>query len=64
MPPAQTDACRRPEPASPISDPDLLGLIRRVLVALPLPGGYRKIRARLRRQRGVQVSGKTGAAAA
>jgi hypothetical protein len=49
----------RPGPATTISDPDLLGLIRQVLVAAPVAGeGYRKVRARLRREHGVRVSGK------
>jgi transposase InsO family protein len=49
----------RPGPATSISDPDLLGLIRQVLVASPFAGeGYRKVRARLRREHQVQVSGK------
>jgi putative transposase len=49
----------RPGPATSISDPDLLGLIRQVLVASPFAGeGYRKVRARLRRELGVHVSGK------
>src|SRR5215211_405061 len=49
----------RPGPATSISDPDLLGLIRQVLVASPFAGeGYRKLRARLRRELGVHVSGK------
>jgi putative transposase len=49
----------RPGPASSISDPDLLELIRRVLLASPFAGeGYRKVRARLRREHGVHVSGK------
>jgi putative transposase len=49
----------RPGPTTSISDPDLLGLIRRVLVASPFAGeGYRKVRARLRREHGVQVGGK------
>jgi putative transposase len=49
----------RPGPTTLISDADLLGLIRRVLVASPFAGeGYRKIRARLRREHGVRVSGK------
>jgi putative transposase len=49
----------RPGPATSISDPDLVELIRRVLVASPFAGeGYRKVRARLRRGHGVQVSGK------
>ena len=41
----------RPGPATSISDPDLVGLIRQVLVASPFAGeGYRKVRARLRRE--------------
>jgi putative transposase len=49
----------RPGPATSISDHDLLELIRRVLVASPFAGeGYRKVRARLRREHGVHVSGK------
>jgi putative transposase len=49
----------RPGPATSINDPDLLGLIHQVLASSPFAGeGYRKVRARLRRQHGVQVSGK------
>ena len=49
----------RPGPATSIGDHDLLQLIRRVLHASPFAGeGYRKVRARLRREHGVQVSGK------
>jgi transposase InsO family protein len=49
----------RPGPATSISDHDLLRLIRQVLVASPFTGeGYRKVRARLRREHGVHVSGK------
>ena len=48
----------RPGPAPPIGDQELLGLIRQILVASPFAGeGYRKVRARLRREHGVQVSG-------
>jgi putative transposase len=55
----RTDPLVRPGPATSISDPDLLGLIRQVLVASPFAGeGYRKVRARLRREHQVQVSGK------
>jgi hypothetical protein len=63
---ATADAGGRPGPVPSISDSDLLvGLIRRVLDASPCAGeGYRKVRARLGREHGVQVSGKTGAAAA
>ena len=46
-------------PVGAIGDTDLLGLIRQVLLACPFAGeGYRKVRARLRREHGVQVSGK------
>ena len=49
----------RPGPATPISDEQLVRLIRQVLAASPFAGeGYRKLRARLRRQHGVRVSGK------
>jgi putative transposase len=49
----------RPGPVPPIGDQELIQLIRRVLVASPFAGeGYRKVRARLRREHGVQVSGK------
>jgi putative transposase len=47
----------RPGPATSISDPGLLGLIRRVLGTSPFAGeGYRKVR--LRREHGVRVSGQ------
>jgi len=56
---ASASAGGRPGPATSISDSDLLGLIRRVLEDSPFAGeGYRKIRARLRREHGVHVSGK------
>jgi putative transposase len=49
----------RPGPASSISDTDLLGLIRQVLADSPFAGeGYRKVRARLRREHDVRVGGK------
>ena len=49
----------RPGPATSISDPDLVGLIHQVLAASPFAGeGYRKVRARRRREHQVQVSGK------
>jgi len=49
----------RPGPATPISDDQLLELIRQVLVASPFAGeGYQKVRARLAREHGVRVSGK------
>jgi transposase InsO family protein len=56
---ARIDPLVRPGPATSISDPDLLGLIRQVLLAAPFAGeGYRKVRARLRRDHQVHVSGK------
>jgi putative transposase len=49
----------RPGPATLIGDSDLLGLIRQVLRSSPFAGeGYRKVRARLRREHGIRVSGK------
>jgi len=55
----QATVLARPGPATSISDHDLLGLIRQVLVASPFAGeGYRKVRARLRREHSIQVSGK------
>jgi putative transposase len=49
----------RPGPATAIGNYDLLLLIRRVLQASPFAGeGYRKVRARLRREHGIRVSGK------
>jgi putative transposase len=49
----------RPGPATSIGDHDLLQLIRRVLGTSPFAGeGDRKVRARLRREHGVRVSGK------
>jgi putative transposase len=49
----------RPGPVPPISDEELVRLIRQVLQASPFAGeGYRKVRARLRRDHGVHVSGK------
>jgi transposase InsO family protein len=49
----------RPGPTGSISDTELLRLIRQVLLASPFAGeGYRKIRARLRREHQVHVSGK------
>ena len=56
---AQADARRRPGPATSISDPDLVRLIHQVLATSPFAGeGYRKVRARLRREHGIQVSGE------
>jgi putative transposase len=55
----QAGAGGRPGPATWISDPDLVELIRQVLDGSPFAGeGYRKIRARLGREHGVRVSGK------
>jgi putative transposase len=49
----------RPGPMPAISDQELVGLIRRVLADSPFAGeGYRKVRARLRREHNLQVSGK------
>jgi putative transposase len=49
----------RPGPTGAINDGDLLELIRHVLLASRFAGeGYRKVRARLRREHGVRVSGK------
>jgi hypothetical protein len=57
---AQAGAGGRPGPATSISDDDLLKLIRLVLRASPFAGeGYCKVRARLRREHGVGVSGKS-----
>ena len=48
----------RPGPATSISDGELLELIRQVLLASSFAGeGDRKVRARLGREHGVQVSG-------
>jgi putative transposase len=55
----QSKVRARPGPATSIGDHDLLQLIRRVLRTTPFAGeGYRKVRARLRREHGVGVSGK------
>jgi hypothetical protein len=49
----------RPGPVTAIGNHDVVQLIRQVLDASPFAGeGYRKVRTRLRRQHGVQVSGK------
>ena len=56
---AHTDPLARPGPATSISDDQLVRLLRRVLADSPFAGeGYRKLRARLRREHGVQISGK------
>jgi putative transposase len=50
---------RRPGPRTDIGDDQLLVAIRAVLEASPFSGeGYRKVRARLRRERGIHTSGK------
>ncbi len=50
---------RRPGPATDICDEDLLAKIRQVLEDSPFAGeGYRKVRARLRRQHRIRVGGK------
>jgi putative transposase len=55
----QSTVPARPGPATSISDPDLVKLIRQVLVTSRFAGeGYRKVRARLRREHGVHASGK------
>ena len=49
----------RPGPTGSLGDDDLVDLIRAVIKESPFAGeGYRKIRARLRREHGVRVSGK------
>ncbi len=49
----------RPGPVGAIGDDELVGLIRQVIKDSPFAGeGYRKIRARLRRDHDVRVSGK------
>jgi len=49
----------RPGPSTAITDEQLVALIRQVLGESPFAGeGYRKVRARLRREHGVHVSGK------
>jgi putative transposase len=46
-------------PMPTVSDEELVRLIRQVLADSPFAGeGYRKVRARLRREHGVQISGK------
>jgi putative transposase len=49
----------RAGPDNPASETNMVELIHQVLVASPFAGeGYRKVRARLRREHGVHVSGK------
>jgi transposase InsO family protein len=53
------EATTRPGPQTAIGDDTLVGLIRQVIAESPFCGeGYRKIRARLRREHEVRVSGK------
>jgi hypothetical protein len=55
----QPTVSARSGPATAIGDQDLVQLIRLVLRASPFAGkGYRKVRARLRREPGIRVSGK------
>ncbi len=52
-------AFRRPGPVGAIDDEQLVALIRQVLADSPFTGeGYRKVRALMRREHGIQVSGK------
>lgn len=49
----------RPGPQTDISDDDMVETIRQVLKESPFAGeGYRKVRARLRREHGIRVGGK------
>lgn len=49
----------RPGPVGAVDDAMLIGLIRQVLAESPFCGeGYRKVRARLRREHNIHVSGK------
>jgi putative transposase len=49
----------RPGPPTSISDEELVSLIREVISSSPFCGeGYRKVRARLRREHDVRVGGK------
>ena len=51
----------RPGPATAISDAELTERIRQVISASPFAGeGYRKVRARLRREHDIRVGGKPG----
>ena len=56
---ARSPESRRPGPPTELDDDQLLELIRRVLGGSPFCGeGYRKVRARLRRELQVHVGGK------
>ena len=56
---AKGDEYRRPGPKADISDEQLLRAIRLVLESSPFCGeGYRKVRARLRREQGIHTGGK------
>lgn len=49
----------RPGPQTDISDDELVALIRQAISDSPFAGeGYRKVRARLRREKGIHVGGK------
>lgn len=49
----------RPGPATQVSDADLTERVRQVISDSPFSGeGYRKVRARLRREHGIRVGGK------
>ena len=49
----------RPGPKTAVSDDELVAKIRHVLVESPFAGeGYRKVRARLRREHDLRVGGK------
>lgn len=53
------EPARRPGPVGQVDDLTLVGLIRQVIDGSPFCGeGYRKVRARLRREHGIHVSGK------
>ncbi len=55
----RTSPPARPGPATAVADDELVRLIRGVIAESPFCGeGYRKVRARLRREHGVGVSGK------
>lgn len=56
---AQRPSRVRPGPATAITDEELVAAIRQVLDESPFSGeGYRKMRARLRREKGLHVGGK------
>jgi HTH-like domain len=58
-PPPDRWTARPAGPVPPIGDAERLRLVLRVLAGSPFAGGgYRKVRARLRRQHGVRVTGR------